>query len=503
MALMSFKRVRDKQKRISDYWGGVSDEVFTKLRVERAKLQALELGFQGHIELPGMPGYDQDRQGNPLFPAFPQIIAYCANSNDVRLSLEWAREYGWIPTCRSGGHSTAGFSVNNGLVIDLSLMNHVSINSEKRQMHVGSGANWGSVNSVLNLYQLHVPGGGCPDVGVGGFMMGGGYGFTSREFGMNSDNVLEFTMMLPDGKVVTANRNHHELLFWAVRGGTGNQFGVLLEVKYRLYDLYQVWGFGIQWPLSTAAEALLEMQQNYMLTGAPPELGYQSILCNVEGKPSLVMLGMFHGDPSKGRKALGSLLAISGANLFIDKIDTYAHLNDSLLAGLNQPTAALIEFKRSGYISAPQSLSEWQEIVKYFGTSPNIYNIVGIEAYGGAIKTYPVRQSAFIHRDDYCDLFVDSFFDKDGKITDRDTAQKWIDSYMKILTPHFNGHVYQNYPVRDFPNFRWAYWGDAFDCLMKAKQKYDPGNLLRFEQSISPYPPGPEINRSKIKCRRS
>jgi len=92
---------------------------------------------------------------------------------------------------------------------------------------------------------VHTPGGGCPDVCVGGYMQGGGYGFTSREFGMNCDNVVEFHMMLADGSIVVANPNQNRNLFWAVRGGTGNNFGVLLSVTYKLYSLYNVWGWGL------------------------------------------------------------------------------------------------------------------------------------------------------------------------------------------------------------------------------------------------------------------
>ena len=68
-------------------------------------------------------------------------------------------------------------------------------------------------------------------------MQGGGFGFTSREFGMNCDNVVGVTMMLADGHLVEANATTNADLFWAVRGGTGNNFGVLLEVQYQLHPL--------------------------------------------------------------------------------------------------------------------------------------------------------------------------------------------------------------------------------------------------------------------------
>jgi hypothetical protein len=217
MALKSFKRIRAKAARLDLARQVVSADVFRRLGVARQYVEQVEEQFQGHIELPGMPGYDEDRQGNPLYPAFPKMIAYCANANDVALALKMARDHGWkgLTTCRSGGHSTAGYSVNDWMVIDVSLMNDIVIDPDTRTMTVGAGANWGLINAKLNVYQLHVPGGGCADVGVAGYMQGGGYGFTSREYGMNSDNVAEVTMMLASGDIVVANQQKNKGRFAA------------------------------------------------------------------------------------------------------------------------------------------------------------------------------------------------------------------------------------------------------------------------------------------------
>ncbi len=134
-------------------------------------------------------------------------------------------------------------------------------------MVAGPGTQFQDLNNYLAQYGLHTPGGGCGDVCVGGYMQGGGYGFTSREFGMNCDNVLSFSMMLADQSVVIANADQNADLYWAVRGGTGNNFGVLLSVLYQLYYLPSVWGVWLQWPIENAAQALYEMQSNYMTAG--------------------------------------------------------------------------------------------------------------------------------------------------------------------------------------------------------------------------------------------
>src|SRR6202044_3719228 len=122
-------------------------------------------------------------------------------------------------------------------VIDVSGINYVRVDPAAQVAWVGSGANFAQVNAALELYGLHVPGGGCETVAVAGYMQDGGYGFTFLMFGINCEHVPGFHMAPADGHIVKANATENPDLYWAVRGGTGNNFGVLLEVAYRLHEL--------------------------------------------------------------------------------------------------------------------------------------------------------------------------------------------------------------------------------------------------------------------------
>jgi hypothetical protein len=507
MAINTNKHKLAKQKRIAN-WNKAGDNLFNNLGATREELAQLLMSFQGEIVLPVDPDYDNDRQGNPLYPEYPKIIAYCSGPSDVQIALQWAHaKPDWVVTCRGGGHSTAGFSVNNGMVLDVSNINYVLIDKTSMTARVGAGANWGQVIAELDKEKVHTVTGGCPDVGISGYTMGGGYGFTSREFGMGSDNVLQMTVMLQDGSTVTANKTTNNKLFWAMRGGTGNNFGVLLEVVFKLYNRNIFWGFGIRWPLQNAAAALLFMQTYYMKVGAPKELGYQTVIATMsDNTKALAMLGMYDGSVAKGMEILQPLLQTTGATLFVNEVNTYAYLNEHLLDdNLHPPpdpsVIELIEFKHAGYIAKPLNAGDWVKVVNYFMTSPNIYDIVVIEPYGGAINAVPKYDSAFIHRDVYMDFFVDSFFDENGTITSRAEALKWLDGYMGIMQGYFNGHMYQNYPIRDFPGFGTSYWDDtAFDQLSKVKTMYDENNFFHFEQSI---PPSIEAASSKLVGRSS
>ena len=496
MALKSYRLEQLKAARVQQEWPQAPDWVFEKLGVTREQLTVLEKALLGKIVLPGMPNYEVDSQS--ASNAKPLILVYCAVFNDVALCLQWAHDHNWWVTCRSGGHSTTGYCVNTGMVIDISGINYVSVDAPAKEARVGAGTRFQQLNSVLNTYKLHVPGGTCDDVGVAGFMQGGGYGFTSREYGMNCDSVLGVTVMLADGRLVRADNETNPDLYWAVRGGTGGNFGVLLEVRFRLRELYEVFGFCLQWSVEGIPAGLYALQQQFMQQGAPPQLGYLAVLTNLKdpaqpdepAKPYMVMIGMYHGSHEEGVAALAPLMNEGQPKLIVDKMGTYNALNESLLDILPGPPLASGggELKNCGYIDRPLELAEWEKVTQYFLHSPNPYNIVGIEPYGGAINNLPEDENAFVHRNVSMDLFVDSFWGEAINTT-IEQAQTWLDGYMDVLKPCFNGHHYQNYPVRNYPDFRWGYWKDAFPSLLFIKEKYDPNNFFHFEQSISPCPP--------------
>jgi hypothetical protein len=201
------------------------------------------------------------------------------------------------------------------------------------------------------------------------------------------------------------------------------------------------------------------------------------------------MIGMYEGSREDGLEVIASLRKVGNPNLKIDQMETYEALNDEMLNFLpGLPPGGAFESKDGGYIERLLTLDEWQKIVAMYRATPNRYNIAYMEAYGGAINNYPVHDSAFIHRHVYMDFYIDSFWQTASDFTDEKEGEIWLEQYMEVLEPCFNGHKYQNYPNRKTQNFRWAFWGDAFNSLLFVKQKYDPANFFHFGQSISPYP---------------
>jgi len=450
--------------------------------------KALQAKIQGQVVLPSDPPYAASRQlSNLAFQSFPQLIVYCEVFQDVWECLQFASKYGLWITTRSGGHSTAGFSMNDGMVIDTSHLNGIYVDTDRKVAVVGPGTNWGHLNATLADYKLHVPTGICGDVCVAGFMQGGGFGLTSRLFGMNCDNVLEMLVMLADGRIVRAAPDSNPDLFWAMRGGTGNNFGILLQVSYQLSDLPPLWGFGLEWPIDKAPEALAALQAGYMRTGAPPDLGYIGALVRLGAKldPVLIMRGTYWGTPAQGRKALKPLLDHTGAKLKIQKVGSYFELNDWLFENIPPCPDLAREDKQSTNIGRQLTLAEWRRVCKRFTESPNPWTAVVIEPYGGAINEVARDATAFVHRDADMNVFVDVFWMDEPQ---RQKVQPYLDDFMTLLDPMGNGESYQNYPRLSQTDYRQRYWAEQFPRLLSIKRKYDPGNIFRYAQSVSPEP---------------
>ncbi|MEM7258905.1 MAG: FAD-binding protein [Pseudomonadota bacterium] len=482
----------------------IDEADFRHFGFTKASLKALSAALRGKLVLPDNPDYEQDRQeSNPAFQSYPVVIVYCKVPNDVRLCLEFRKRWNIPVACRSGGHSTAGYSVNEGLVLDTSQLSFACVAPDRQSVTVGAGTNFGDLNSELNEYQLHVPGGACEDVCVAGYMQGGGYGYTQRLFGLNSDNVTGIRMMLHDGHIVIANDTQNTDLFWAVRGGTGGNFGVLLDITYKAHSLNEVWGFAWVWDINDAAALMEKLQKDYMRTG-DRRLGYMANLASHQPKDSdtdqrvFVLQGVFIGPKSDAHNCLEPLKQIATPVQMLETVKPYDQLDNWLDNNPypipNLPNTGAYEDKQAGYIASPMTRQQWQSVVDFYLTTPCRFNTVVLEPYGGAINSYPVDKSAFIHRDVDTNFFVDVFWftDSDGQpdAAQREEAKQWLDKYMQYMQQFFNGHVYQNYPRATLTEYRSMYFGRAFEGLLKVKAKYDPHNFFEYQQSIKPYPEG-------------
>lgn len=144
---------------------------------------------------------------------------------------------------RSGGHATsAGVSnIEDGVTIDLSLLSHIEFDEKSETVRIGPGNTWKQVYKELQKQNRVVAGSRDGNVGVGGFLLGGGYSWITACEGWGCDNVVAYEVVLADGQIVTADRNAQADLFVALKGG-GNNYGIVTSFMMRTMRCDRVWG---------------------------------------------------------------------------------------------------------------------------------------------------------------------------------------------------------------------------------------------------------------------
>src|SRR6195256_250363 len=177
---------------------------------------------------------------NGMIDKSPVMIARCTDVADVVTAVNFARQNDLQVAIRGGGHNGPGLgSVDDGLMIDMSMMKGVRVDPTAGTVRVGPRCTQGAVAPATHVYGLAVPAGIVSTTGIAGLTLGGGTGYLTRQLGLTIDNLIAADVVLADGSFVTADESHHEDLFWALRGGGGN-FGVVTSFVFQAHPVSMV-----------------------------------------------------------------------------------------------------------------------------------------------------------------------------------------------------------------------------------------------------------------------
>lgn len=430
--------------------------------------------------LPGHPDYEQRlRQYNARFDdERPWAIALCLDEIGVARSLQVLSAFGVPFRLRSAGHSLGGFSsIAQGVLVHVGELNAVHLDVDRREVRVGCGSTQGQIGDALKHSGLLLPLGDDP-VGTGGFVEAGGFGDTSRSYGMNSDRAVEARIMLADGRIVHASEQVNHDLWWAVRGGTGGNFGVLLEVRYALAPPAEHHDWDFSWPIESlsdrqrAVTVFTALQALIDTTG--PEFNVSADMRRwpkTDDGPNvalwLIVAGTFLGRKEDLDRILEPLRAIAGH------------------ASLKQLSRARMSILRKNRFLSKLPPDAWLTLVDDYVDHCNPSSTLTLSAWGGAIDAYPREASAFVHRHTYLNMYLTGWWSGDA---DKEVMQQYVVRWEKSVEPYWNGEVFQNFADPDLRDYRARYWGDAFPALLAVKRKYDPQGLFDFPQAIKPLP---------------
>ena len=182
------------------------------------------------------PYYEEARQlWNISVQKYPIAIVYCKNNEDVRNAVLFAQKECVEVRVRAGGHNYEGYSSGDCvLVIDVSQLKSIDINTNENTVTIGSGVTNGMLYNYLGNLNYPFPGGTCPSVCLSGYALGGGWGLSARKFGLGCDSLIEVQLINYKGELTVANNFVNSDLFWAIRGSGGGNYGVVVSLKFNL-----------------------------------------------------------------------------------------------------------------------------------------------------------------------------------------------------------------------------------------------------------------------------
>jgi hypothetical protein len=447
----------------------------------------------------------------------PCLVAKPSNTKDVRKILKYCHD-GAVPlTTKAGGHSAAGYCLNShGVVMDLADMNDVSFLNGNSQLRVGAGTRWIRAYDFLRDRQSDytVIGGGCAGVGVAGFILGGGYSFISRSYGLGCDNVIGLEFVSIDGSVIELSdksRSEERELYRALRGAGGGNFGVVTRIDLKLQKTHvprPMMG-QVSFPFYRINE-LLEFYNEWALT-LPNEMAMYGMMRifpdpRFPGKSSLMLrfTPVYNGPFHKGVELLEPLIK----NFTPNSVELYAMSLPQWedFVGTSTQVKGHSAYIRSLVLGQKRLTNNVAEICKkYMGRAPSSDSYIVWTHTGGKITDYGKDDiSSYAHRDGEYTFELKSEWDSSQPLLARPNIEWGVD-FFDELGKHAQG-AYINYIDPLLLDWTKKYYGSEYDRLRKVQEKWNPpdernsDSWLNFQQCIgSHYEPAARTDPSTEK----
>jgi FAD/FMN-containing dehydrogenase len=457
-------------------------------------------GFRGDVITPDDHEYDGARAiWNGIVNRRPRVIARCRGTADVAASVRFARDRDLEIAVRGGGHNVAGTAVcDDGIVIDLSAMRAVSVDTVERTALVQGGALWGDVDHETQAHGLATTGGIVSHTGVGGLSLGGGIGWLMRKHGLTVDNLVEADVVTAEGEIIRASANDHPDLFWALRGGGGN-FGVVSSFRFALHPVGPT---VIAGPVFWAAEDTIDVLHFYreFVTDAPDELGNVIRLGTIPPlpvishefhfRPAIAVASCYAGPVEDGERTVRALRQF-GTPL-VDLVGPTRYIDHQRAIDATVPHSWHYYWKGASLAALSDEVIDIVAEHAYDATSPRSY--AAIFHLGGAVARAPRAATAYSGRDVAHTMSIDAVWLPEQDDTVRSAETTWARTFFDTLQPHRAG-VYVNFlDADDEPSrVREAYGDDTYRRLAEVKAQYDPDNVFHHNKNIQPGPPGRQL----------
>jgi hypothetical protein len=452
-------------------------------------IAAFQQGLRGRIASPGSEDYEQARTiWNAMIDRKPALTVRCLGAADVMRSVRFARDNDLLIAVRGGGHNIAGNAVcDGGLLIDLSLMKSVWVDTKGRTARVEPGATLSDFDREAQAFGLATPLGINSTTGVAGLTLGGGFGWLSRGLGLTIDNLISADVVTANGELVRASEKENADLFWGIRGGGGN-FGVVTSFEFKLHTVGPTVLAGlIVHPLGDAKDVMrfhrdfmkkvpdefvcwFVMRQAPPLPFLPPEW---------HGKEILALAVCYNGDISEGERIAKPLREFGSPIADIIGPMPYTAWQ-TVLDPLLTPGARNY-WKSHDFTDTSDGLIE--VMMDHARRIPDPQTEIACAQLGGVVSRVPRGATAYNHRDGQYVMNVHGRWADPAK---DEACIAWARSLWKACEPFATGSVYVNFLTQEEGDRVREAYGENFDRLVELKNKYDPTNLFGVNQNIRP-----------------
>ena len=412
---------------------------------------------------------------------------------------------------RSGGHSYEGLSSTsqspNFVIIDVMRLERVEVDMKSKTAWVESGTTFGQLYSAIanKTSRYGFPAGVCPTVGVGGSLSGGGLGLLARKYGVSADHVINALLVDAKGELVD-RRGMGEDAFWAIRGGGGGSWGVVVAWQIRLVKVppvITVFNFN-----RTGSDNVTRLVHRWQTVAASaPEDLYIRVFVFGGSPVSLTFNGMYLGRLPRLLKLvndifpeMGMVAADCNETDWIGSVIYTAVANGYSADLRNRYLKTKRYFKnKSDYVKSPIPASALQGAWKIMEQKPD--SSLVLAPMGGVMNRIPSTRIPFPHRAG--NLYEIQYILNWDEASEDAESVDWMRMYYEYMTPYVSKSpraAYVNYvdldlghadangtsTVQQAKSWGEKYFGGNFLRLVRVKTKLDPSNVFKNAQSIPP-----------------
>ena len=453
-------------------------------------LEGLRAGLRGELCLPGDAGYEEARTlWNAMIDRRPALVVRASSAADVMRTVRFADEHGLLLAVRGGGHNIAGNAVcDGGLMLDLSLMRGIRVDPGARTVRVEPGARLSDLDRETQAFGLATPVGINSTTGVAGLTLGGGFGWLSRKHGLTVDNLLSADVVTAKGEMLEASASANPDLFWAIRGGGGN-FGVVTSFELKLHPVGpQVIAGLIVHPFAHARAVLAAYRR--AVQSAPDEMCCWVVMRKAPPLPFLppeahgtevVILALcYSGNPANAEAAIAPFRSI-GSPIAVA-------IGEQPFAGWQTAFDPLLAPGERNYWKSHDFVEISDPLIDVMLDAvrklPTPHCEVFIAHLGGAVNRVAADATAYPHRN--VEFIMNVHTRWSSKAEDA-SCIAWARTMYDATAPFATGGVYVNFmPEDESQRVRTGAYGPNYERLAKLKAKYDPRNLFRMNQNVTP-----------------